>query len=637
MKAQITTPIINANFGVEADLEANYFDKNIQNGNDDWFNRSPATYTGQGVIDTAGAAAMIARYAIDPAFRQLPFYRTMSVPAYSIVNNRMWIDAVFTRDYHGNDSTIFASGASKNGMSPALWSCPVAQSVPDKNEILDMMVHVRRAGPNITDQLWMFGGLSIENTTGDRYFDFEMYQTDIYYDRPSLKFYGYGPDAGHTSWKFDASGNITTPGDIIFSANYGSSTLTSIEARIWVDRSALSITPTAFSWSGSFDGESNGSQFGYAGILPKSAGDFYTGTENSKRTTWAGHFQLITGDNLVATNYTSGQFMEFGVNLTKLGLDPVTLLGGNNCGMPFRRVLVKTRSSTSFTAALKDFVGPFDFFLAPRVKVQSDISSKCGLMTIGQIDITNPVSTSTYTWSTTDGHIASYNPDNSIIVDSVGTYVVTQRLQSGCSAYASDTIVVTRNALCYVLQNSINDFAGKVYNNRVLLNWSTASSQEVKYFEIEKSTDGLSFASLKIIKKQFSSNNIIAYHSTDDVNTSDDDFVYYRLKTVGENGQVTYTKVVRLFIGEKERGTVSISPNPVRDVMRLNISSSTDETILVSIYDFAGRQMKTVHSEIRKGKSSLKISDFQSWPAGIYSVKVLLGNNVFIKKMVLTK
>jgi hypothetical protein len=38
----------------------------------------------------------------------------------------------------------------------------------------------------------------------------------------------------------------------------------------------------------------------------------------------------------------------------------------NACGMPFRRVLVKTRASASFTASLKDFVGPFDLFLAPR-------------------------------------------------------------------------------------------------------------------------------------------------------------------------------------------------------------------------------------------------------------------------------
>lgn len=637
IKAQITTSIIKANFGVEADLDANYYKGNIQNGNDDWFNNSPATYSGRGVIDTAGAFGIITRYATDPGFRQLPFYRTMSVPAYSIVNNRLWIDAVFIRDYHGNDSTIFASGASKNGMSPQDWSCPVAQSIPDKNEILDMMVHVRRAGPNITDSLWMFGGLSIENTTGDRYFDFEMYQTDIYYDRTSLKFYGYGPDAGHTSWKFDASGNITDPGDIIFSAHYGSSTLSSIEARIWINKSALLLTPNAFSWNGTFDGASSGSQFGYAGIIPKSSGFFYTGIENNK-STWAGPFNLVRGDNQVVTDYTSGQFMEFGVNLTKLGLDPVTLLGSNNCGMPFRRVLVKTRASTSFTAALKDFVGPFDFFLAPRVEVQSDIDPVCGLLTPSKISITNPVSTSTYTWSTPDGHIAFYNPDNSITIDSVGTYIVTQRLLSGCSAYASDTIVVTSNPLCYILQNPITDFTGGVYHNKVLLSWSATSNPGIVYFEIEKSRDGLSFTSVGRVNQHSTPGDISNYNLTDDVNVFNKDFVYYRLKTVGYNGQMAYSKILRLSVEGEQKDVISIAPNPVSEVMRVNISSLTNDDLELFIYDFAGRQMRSLFARVLKGNTVLEVKDFKSWPRGIYSVKVLLGNSlVFTKKMILAK
>lgn len=636
-KAQIITPVIKANFGVEADLEANFYNSNVQNGNDDWFNNSPATYTGRGVIDTTGAAAIVARYATDPAFRQLPFYRIMSVPAYTVVNNRMWIDAVFIRDYHGIDSTMFASGASKNGMSPADWSCPVAQSVPDKNEILDMMVHVRRAGPNISDSLWMFGGLSIENTTGDRYFDFEMYQTDIYYDRSSLKFYGYGPDAGHTSWKFDSAGNITSPGDIIFSADYGSSTLTSIEARIWVDKSALLLTPTAFTWSGSFDGASSGSQFGYAGIVPKSSGAFYTGIENtSKKGTWAGPFSLVRGDNQTVTDYTPGQFMEFGVNLTKLGLDPVTLLGGNDCGMPFRRVLVKSRSSTSFTAALKDFVGPFDFFLAPRVMMSADTTTLCGLVGTSQIDVVNPTSTSSYTWSTPDGHIDSYNSPTSITVDTPGTYIVTQRLQSGCPIYATDTVVITTNPYCFILQNS-TDFKGKFSHNQVLLNWSTPSNKEVNYFEIERGTDGLTFNSLGRINQHFSSEDITNYNLTDNVNVFTAPFIYYRLKTVGYNGQIAYSKIVRLYIGGKQEETIIITPNPVRDVMRLNISSSTHESAELSIYDVSGRQMMSLPVSVQKENTIVEVKGFQSWPRGIYSVKVSSGNSIFIKRMVLIK
>jgi hypothetical protein len=152
------------------------------------------------------------------------------------------------RDYHGNDTTVFTAGADKNGQSPQFWSGGI-QGVPDKNDILDMMMHVRRAGPTSTDSLWFFGGLSIDNITGNRYFDFELYQTDINYDRVSQKWYGYGPDAGHTSWQFDAAGNITRPGDIIFSAEYQSASLTNIEARIWIDRASLSVTPANFIWS----------------------------------------------------------------------------------------------------------------------------------------------------------------------------------------------------------------------------------------------------------------------------------------------------------------------------------------------------------------------------------------------------
>jgi hypothetical protein len=235
--SQVTTPIIKANFGVDADLRANYFNNFNLNGNDDWFNNGTAGF-GEMVIDTAGAASIMSRYLVDPAFRHLPFYRTMRHPQYSIINNRLWIDAIFIRDYHGGpgyrDSTAF-DGSNKNGQNPNVW-VGAPNNVLDKNDIADMMVHVRRAGTSKFDSLWFLGGISLQGTSGNRYFDFELYQTDIFYSRSTGKFSGYGPDEGHTSWQFDASGNIIAPGDVIFSAEYSSQSLTALEARIWVHR-----------------------------------------------------------------------------------------------------------------------------------------------------------------------------------------------------------------------------------------------------------------------------------------------------------------------------------------------------------------------------------------------------------------
>ncbi len=636
VEAQTITPSLKANFGVEGELRANFYNNIVQSGNDDWFNMGTPG-TGASVIDTTGAAAMVARYAIDPAFRQLPFFRTMKYAPYSVVNNKLLIDAIFIRDYHGTDSTMFANGASKNGDSPANWQCPLAQSVPDKNEILDMMVHVRRAGPSSTDSLWMFGGLSIENTTGDRYFDFEMYQTDIYYDRATQRFYGYGPDAGHTSWTFNAAGDITKPGDIIFSATYGSSTLTSIEARVWVNKASLLMTPQDFTWSGSFDGASTGSQYGYAGILPKSAGIFYTGVE-CPNNTWAGPFSLIRGDNSVVTTYTAGQFMEFGVNLSKLGLDPVNLLGENACGMPFRRVLVKSRASSSFTAALKDFVGPFDFFLPARANVQSDQSVLCGLIGSGTIHVTDPVATSIYTWSTTNGHILTTSADGtSITVDSAGTYVVTQQLQAGCSTYATDTTVIFWNSSCFVLENKLLGFSGNIFNKQVQLNWSVSQSEQINYFDIERSTDGKHFISVNKIFANSGKTPTNEYAATDAPDETTSDHVYYRLKIIDIKGNVTYSKTINLFLRKTGKAGISIVPNPVKETMQLNISSLSENKMQLLIYDGAGRLMRTSHTNIPKGNTSISLTDFQEWPRGIYSVKVLLGENSFVEKMVLVK
>jgi len=267
---QIISPIIQGKWGIDADAQADIFvvpTSPCADCDDLFFAQVSNGNNGLFVIDTTGAAAIVAAYASNPASVNTPFYRKMRYPAFYQTAERTLIDAVFVRDYHGSDQTTFSTASNKNGDSPVDWTGGTT-NVLTKNDILDTYLHLRRQGPNYNqnDPLWLFGAVAIEGTNGDRYFDFELYQTDIFYTRSTGKFTGYGPDAGHTSWKFDAGGNVTQPGDMIFAANYSSSNLTSIEARIWVDQAVLSTTPAHFDWTGTFDGASNNSQYGYAGI-----------------------------------------------------------------------------------------------------------------------------------------------------------------------------------------------------------------------------------------------------------------------------------------------------------------------------------------------------------------------------------
>jgi hypothetical protein len=632
-RSQVTTPQVLATFGVEGDLQSNYFGGAFVPGsNDDWFIYPSGS--GQFVIDTTGAYAITQQYISDLDFRKIPFFRKMIHPSYTLIGGtRRVIDAVFIRDYHGDDSTVFANGSNKNGMSPANWTCPVSQSVPDKNEILDMMVHIRRAGSETTSPLWMFGGVGIEGTSGNRYFDFEMYQTDIFYDRASRRFYGYGADDGHTAWLFDGNGEITRPGDIIFSADYGNSTLSSIEARIWVHQSALSITPTGFDWIvGAFDND-NGSSYGYAGIRPKNNATFYYGVENSAAR-WAGPFQLIRSDNSLVTTYNGSQFMEFGVNLTVLGLDPVTLLGPGSCGLPFSRVLVKTRASTSFTAELKDFVGPFDFFMPPLANAGANIPVFCGQMSVSQLEVLNPYSTSIYTWTTTDGNIVGNNTGTLINVDAPGTYVVTQQLQEGCTAYTTDTVVVTYDPDCIVLANNRIDFTSTLKDHLASLKWSVTNNEAVNYYIIERSTDGIHYTTIDTVNSS-AQKTYASYQVADNVFGITSSHVYYRVKAVGYNNAVQISKVGRIALTTNSLLDMTILNNPVKNVLQMRYNSPEENDVEIHIFDMTGRLLKNVTRHIPKGNAIINIDGFKSWAKGIYTVKVMSGKRMFTDRMML--
>lgn len=641
VSSQITAPVIKAGFGVDADLRANFFNGFVQSGNDDWFNNGTAG-TGNFVIDTTGVAAILAGYMSDASpwqKRMATMFRSMSRPKFSVVNNRIWLDALFVRDYHGNDSSVFTAGSDKNGMSPANWTGGI-QSIPDKNDILDVFMHIRRAGPTTNDSLWMFGALSLDNTTGNRYFDFEMYQTDIYYDRISKLWYGYGPDAGHTSWELDATGKVTKAGDIIFSAEYQSSTLTNIEARIWIHNSTMSITPQQFNWSGQFDGASAGAQYGYASILPKTAGAFYTGL-GSGNNTWAGSFQLVLQNNSMAVNYAKDQFMEFSVNLSKLGLDPASLFGGDVCGTPFNRLVVKTRASASFTAELKDFVAPIDLFLAPRANIAAEVPIFCGPLDTNTsiISVLNPHPGSVYTWSTPDGNIITSNTGTSIQVNQAGTYIVSQQLMAGCNVYATDTVTILRDEDCDVLPARFKSFSG-FYNtgtNITELHWTVINNNAARNLILEASMDGTNFREINSMSPKQEFRQEVSYQYNYTMPQNSNGFIDFRIKMLLENGTYVYSRVLRINPKLTIKTGINIAPNPVRGKFQLSVNTNIDAPAKIFLLDMHGRPVMTMNENLKKGMNVFAIVPDESWQPGIYNALLTINQETFTARFVVLK
>ncbi len=610
--AQSTSPLIRANFGTEADLKANYFNGAVSAGNDDWY--KDVTGTGRQVIDTTGAAAMVARLATDTAFRKLPFYRKMAVDPYSALNGALWIDAIMVRDHAGYDTSAYLF-SNKNGQSPGLWTGGL-QPVPDKNDIGDIYAHIRRDGTTLSDPLWFFGGISLMGTTGNRYFDFELYQSNLIYDMASARFINHGSDSGHTSWKFDASGNVTQPGDIIFTAEYGSTGLTFLEARIWIRGSdTLTVSPSRFNWAvGKYDGDGLVPAFGYKSIIPRVAGDFYSGTQSAANT-WAGPFGMVNNMNAFQTEYTNRQFMEISVNLTRLGLDPIDLLGTGNCNMPFSKIVVKTRSATAFSSELKDFVGPFSLFAPTRVDIASNLPFLCDTNSAGDLWVRNSLTTSIYTWSTDTGSIVGPTTGTNIQVNKAGTYVVQQRLYAGCTPYASDTISISyyNSYLCTPLAVQEVTLTGNLQGRQARLAWSAAGGSSDTRYVLERSIDGSFFSTVMTVS---ATNDSSRYYRNDDLEKVRGMQVRYRLRIHEKSGRARYSKTILFSLSCVKS---LITPNPSSGAVQFTIETSAAAPVTIQVVDAMGRAVYSRSYSLQKGTNTIPL-DLSSLHKGVYQV-----------------
>ncbi|HXB92094.1 MAG TPA: hypothetical protein VNU72_07390, partial [Puia sp.] len=367
--AQLNNGGLYANFGVDADTRSNYMKYGLLTGavaGDDWF--SPLS--GKSIIDTTNAAYYLSLLS---AGTNVSFSQRMSVPLYTKLNGKLWLDAAYGRDYSAaaslKDSTTF-SGASKNGDDPSTWNGGVS-SVPTKNDLIDVYAHMRRDGINIHDSLWLFTAVSTLGTTGSAYFDVELYKNTFSYNQTTGVFTTAGPDAGHTQWIFDASGNLIQTGDMILAVNFTPGTAPVVDVRIWVSQTTWStVTPAYFNFNANFNGA--GGTFGYASIVSKSgATAFGAGISNYSATAvndttaaapWGTH-----STSGWSAQYQTQQFIEIGLNLTRIGVDPTlyTALGSSACGSLFSNIFFKSRASNSFTSNLKDFVAPLVFLRSP--------------------------------------------------------------------------------------------------------------------------------------------------------------------------------------------------------------------------------------------------------------------------------
>lgn len=111
----------------------------------------------------------------------------------------------------------------------------------------------------------------------------------------------------------------------------------------------------------------------------------------------------------------------------------------------------------------------------------------------------------------------------------------------------------------YLLPNSILKFDAAVQQNSIALDWKVSNNEELKQFDVERSSDGINFTTISTIVASTMTGQK-AYQFLDANPVSGWNF--YRLRTFDFKNQYKQSQIVRVWIGKKT-GKPSVYPNPV--------------------------------------------------------------------------
>jgi hypothetical protein len=139
---------------------------------------------------------------------------------------------------------------------------------------------------------------------------------------------------------------------------------------------------------------------------------------------------------------------------------------------------------------------------------------------------------------------------------------------------------------CGILPITLNLWNGVYRNDKTYLTWETDKGVNFSHFVIERSADGSHYASLGQVQASTAATLSLQYSYTDNAPASGTN--YYRLKLVDADGTYQYSGIIT--IRTNVQGfNVSVSPNPFTDNVTVTIESTTDETVLLRVFNNDGK------------------------------------------------
>lgn len=188
------------------------------------------------------------------------------------------------------------------------------------------------------------------------------------------------------------------------------------------------------------------------------------------------------------------------------------------------------------------------------------------------------------------------------------------------TAFRIDDVVISSTESSCLLPVELKKFEVKRNQNKVNLNWATASELNNDHFEIQHSADGSDYKTIGQLKGNGTTAVGASYnfeHKTPSVGIN-----YYRLKQVDVDGKYEYSPIRSVLFGKNK---ISVSPTFAKENVTIYVSD--DQSTNFGIYNLAGQQ---VLSGKAIGQQRIDVGFLQT---GMYFIRTEFGDVIrFIKE-----
>ena len=167
----------------------------------------------------------------------------------------------------------------------------------------------------------------------------------------------------------------------------------------------------------------------------------------------------------------------------------------------------------------------------------------------------------------------------------------------------------------FTLPVTWQSFTAKKQPNSIELNWSTASEQNTKDFEVQYSTNTQDWSALGAVAAAGNSSTIQQYRHIHNNPLKGNAYNYYRILQRDLDGKFSYSKIVSITFNESG-SDVMIYPNPVRDIITIFLAESQQ----VHLLNMGGATVWK--GRLAAGRNQLSVAHF---PKGVYMLQTNIG------------